>query len=165
MHCLRIGLLLANQGEHKRAVELYGLASRYPYVANSRWFEDIAGRYITVAAATLPPGVVTAAQERGRAGELSDVAGAAGRDGGVTNRHVGCGSVSNSAAALRILSMFLVKRAALQAHPALDAHTERGAAEALTRNPTYHSLICSIPRAAIDPGARSPAQADPFYTR
>ena len=41
------------------------------------------------------------------------------------------------------------KRAAFHTHSALDAHTERGAAEALTGNPAYHSLICSIPLAGI----------------
>jgi len=39
-------------------------------VANSRWFEDVAGRHIAAVAATLPPEVVTAAQERGRARDL-----------------------------------------------------------------------------------------------
>ena len=54
----------------EQAVELYALASRYPFVANSRWFEDVAGRHIAAVAATLPPDVVTAAQERGRARDL-----------------------------------------------------------------------------------------------
>ena len=62
-----IALLLADQGKVERAVELYALASRYPYVGNSRWFEDVFGRHIAVVAATLPPEVVTAAQARGRA--------------------------------------------------------------------------------------------------
>jgi tetratricopeptide (TPR) repeat protein len=65
-----VALLLADQGEVERAVALYGLASRYPLVANSRWFEDIAGKRIAAVAATLPPDVVTAAQERGRARDL-----------------------------------------------------------------------------------------------
>jgi predicted ATPase len=60
-------LLLAEQGKSERAVEVYTLASRYPYVANSRWFEDVVGKHITAAAADLPSGVVSAAQERGRA--------------------------------------------------------------------------------------------------
>jgi tetratricopeptide (TPR) repeat protein len=64
-----LALLLVDQGEVERAVELYALASRYPLVANSRWFEDIAGRHIA-AAAQLPPDVVAAAQERGRARDL-----------------------------------------------------------------------------------------------
>jgi len=65
-----VALLLADQGEVERAVELYGLASRYPFVAKSRWFEDVAGRHIAAVAATLPPEVVAAAQERGRARDL-----------------------------------------------------------------------------------------------
>jgi hypothetical protein len=40
-----------------------------------------------------------------------------------------------------------IERAALHTDTALDAHTERGAADALTGNPAYHSLICSIPLA------------------
>jgi tetratricopeptide (TPR) repeat protein len=67
-------LLLADQGELERAVELYALASCYPLVANSRWFEDVAGQYIAVVAATLPPEVVAAAQERGQARDLWEMA-------------------------------------------------------------------------------------------
>jgi tetratricopeptide (TPR) repeat protein len=59
--------LLADQGEVERAVEVYALASRYPFVANSRWFEDVAGKHVAAAAAALPPEVVAAAQKRGRA--------------------------------------------------------------------------------------------------
>ena len=62
-----VALLLADGGEMERALELYALASRYPYVANSRWFEDVAGRHITAAAEALPPDAVAAAQARGRA--------------------------------------------------------------------------------------------------
>jgi hypothetical protein len=40
-------------------------------VANSRWFEDVAGRHIAAAAAAqLPPDAVAAAQERGRVRDL-----------------------------------------------------------------------------------------------
>lgn len=63
-------LLLADQGQPERAVELYALAARYPYIANSRWFEDVAGRHISAVAAALPPEVVAGAQERGRARDL-----------------------------------------------------------------------------------------------
>ena len=63
-------LLLADEGQSERAVEVYALASRYPCVANSHWYEDIAGRHIAAVAATLPPDVVAAAQERGRARDL-----------------------------------------------------------------------------------------------
>jgi tetratricopeptide (TPR) repeat protein len=65
-----LALLLADEGQTERAVELYALASRHPLVANSRWFEDVAGRHIAAAAAALPPDVVTAAQERGRTRDL-----------------------------------------------------------------------------------------------
>jgi hypothetical protein len=65
-----MALLLADRGETERAVELYALASRYPFVANSAWFEDVAGRHIAAVAARLPPDAVVAAQERGRARDL-----------------------------------------------------------------------------------------------
>jgi tetratricopeptide (TPR) repeat protein len=71
-------LLLADGGssrsEPERAVALYALASRYPFVANSQWFEDIAGKEISAVAGTLPPDVVAAAQERGRAWDLWETA-------------------------------------------------------------------------------------------
>ena len=65
-----IALLLAGVGERERAIELYALASRYPFVANSRWFYDVFGRHIDAIAATLPPEVAEAARERGRARDL-----------------------------------------------------------------------------------------------
>jgi tetratricopeptide (TPR) repeat protein len=75
MHALpALALLLADQGEVEQAVELYALASRHPFVANSRWFEDVAGKHIAAVAATLPPDVVAAAQERGAARDLWDTA-------------------------------------------------------------------------------------------
>ncbi|MFW9998287.1 MAG: tetratricopeptide repeat protein, partial [Candidatus Odinarchaeota archaeon] len=64
--------LLVAEGEVERAVELYALASRYPFVAHSRWFEDVVGQHIAVAAEALPPEVVASAQERGRARDLWD---------------------------------------------------------------------------------------------
>jgi predicted ATPase len=63
-------LLLADEGQSERAVEIYALALRYPCVANSQWYEDIAGQHIAAVAATLPPDVVAAAQARGRARDL-----------------------------------------------------------------------------------------------
>ena len=69
-----VALFLADRGEAERAVELYALASRYPHVANSCWFEDVAAKHIAAAAATLPPDVVSAAQERGRARDLWETA-------------------------------------------------------------------------------------------
>jgi tetratricopeptide (TPR) repeat protein len=77
LHSLPAMALLLMDGSERftpdveRAVELYALASRYPFVANSRWFEDIAGREIAAAAAsTLSPQVIAAAEERGRGRDL-----------------------------------------------------------------------------------------------
>jgi predicted ATPase len=59
--------LLLEQGERERAVELYAMAcSRYPFVKESRWFEDVIGRQVAAAAADLPPAGVEAAEARGR---------------------------------------------------------------------------------------------------
>ena len=60
-------LLLADQGAVDRAVEVYACASRYEFVANSRWFEDTVGQQIRTVAASLPAEVVESARERGRA--------------------------------------------------------------------------------------------------
>jgi hypothetical protein len=69
-----VALLLVDLGQVERAIEIYALASRYGYVANSRLWEDIAGRQIAAVAATLPPDVVAAARERGRARDLCTTA-------------------------------------------------------------------------------------------
>jgi predicted ATPase/DNA-binding SARP family transcriptional activator len=65
-----IALLLAHQEEPERAVELYALASRHPYVGNSRYWEDTAGRHIATMAAALPPEAFESAKERGRTRDL-----------------------------------------------------------------------------------------------
>jgi tetratricopeptide (TPR) repeat protein len=65
-----IALLLADEGEAERAVELYALASRYPLVANSIWFEEVIGREIAAVAAQLPPQAAQAARALGRAADL-----------------------------------------------------------------------------------------------
>lgn len=65
-----LALLLIDRGEVALAAELYALASRHPYVANSHWFEDVVGKHIAAAAAALPPEVVAAAQKRGRERDL-----------------------------------------------------------------------------------------------
>ena len=69
-----VALLLVDADEAERAVELYALASCHGYVANSRWFEDVAGKEIAAVAATLPPDVAAAAQERGKARDLWETA-------------------------------------------------------------------------------------------
>jgi hypothetical protein len=65
-----IAVLLAAEEDSslkERAVELYAVASSQPFVGKSPFFEEISGKHITAAGATLPPGVVEAAQARGRA--------------------------------------------------------------------------------------------------
>lgn len=64
-----VALWFARAGQVERAVELYALCLKDPFVAHSRWHEDVCGRPIAAAAASLPPEVVQAAQERGRARE------------------------------------------------------------------------------------------------
>jgi DNA-binding SARP family transcriptional activator/predicted ATPase len=63
-------LLLADQSQAERAVELYALCCRYPLIANSRWYEDVVGWHIASAAEALPEDVVAAAKERGRTADL-----------------------------------------------------------------------------------------------
>jgi DNA-binding SARP family transcriptional activator/predicted ATPase len=69
-----MALLLAGQGEYERAVELYALASRYPLVAESQWFADVAGNALAGVAATLPAERVAILQERGRTRDLEATA-------------------------------------------------------------------------------------------
>jgi tetratricopeptide (TPR) repeat protein len=65
-----MALLLADENEGERAETLFALACRYPRVGKSQWWEDVAGKRIAAVATTLPPDVVAAAQERGRARDL-----------------------------------------------------------------------------------------------
>jgi hypothetical protein len=67
-------LLYIDQGEGERAVELAALITRFPVAAKSRWFEDVAGREIAVAAEALPTEVVSTAKEQGRARDLWETA-------------------------------------------------------------------------------------------
>jgi tetratricopeptide (TPR) repeat protein len=69
-----VARFLASTGEPERAVEVYALASRYPYVANSVWFEDVVGEQVAAATADLAPDVVAAAQARGRERDLWETA-------------------------------------------------------------------------------------------
>ena len=55
-----------SRGRIETAIELYALASCTQYVANSPWFEDVAGRHVAAAAGSLPLGVVLSAQQRGQ---------------------------------------------------------------------------------------------------
>jgi tetratricopeptide (TPR) repeat protein len=62
-----LALWLARAGQVERGVALYALAAGYPFVAHSRWYEDVVGKPIAAAAATLPPDTVAAVRERGQA--------------------------------------------------------------------------------------------------
>jgi hypothetical protein len=74
-----IALQLADQRKQESAVETYALASRFPFIANSRWFEAVAGRHIAAIARALPPEVVASAQAQGQARGLWATAGDVGQ--------------------------------------------------------------------------------------
>jgi tetratricopeptide (TPR) repeat protein len=61
-----IALLLATRGDKVRAIEMWSLANSFPFIANSPWFEDVAGREIESQAASLLPDEAAAAVTRGR---------------------------------------------------------------------------------------------------
>jgi tetratricopeptide (TPR) repeat protein len=67
-------LLALDSGEIEQAIELYALASRYPLVANNRWFDDLVGNQIAAAAVTLPAPILQAAQQRGQSLDLWETA-------------------------------------------------------------------------------------------
>lgn len=67
-------LLLVDRGDVERALEIYALAERYPFVEKSRWFEDIAGREVNAAAESLQAAGIAVAQERGRGRDLWETA-------------------------------------------------------------------------------------------
>ena len=61
-----VALYLLKQGQMLLALELYTLACQYAYVANSRWFEEIAGRHVQAAKAGLPADLVAERDHRGK---------------------------------------------------------------------------------------------------
>jgi predicted ATPase/DNA-binding SARP family transcriptional activator len=69
-----MALLLLDAGETERAVELYAAAHQSQYIANSVWFETIAGQEIGQASAGLAPALAEAAKARGRALDLLSTA-------------------------------------------------------------------------------------------
>ena len=60
-------MLLAAQERLAEAATIHGLIQRYPYLTNSRWYATVALDRLTELLAPLPPDVMTAAEERGRA--------------------------------------------------------------------------------------------------
>lgn len=65
-----LALYLARRGEVERATTVWALAQCYPFVANSKWYEDVVGHELEALASSLPPHVAEAARERGRALDL-----------------------------------------------------------------------------------------------
>jgi hypothetical protein len=65
-----IALLLADQGEGERAVEVYALISDMGFIANSQLRWDLAGARLADVAAALPPEAAAAARARGKAADL-----------------------------------------------------------------------------------------------
>lgn len=65
-----MSLLLADQGEIERAVELYAHLADLPMVATSQSRWDLVGKQIVACAALLPPAVAAAARKRGKAGDV-----------------------------------------------------------------------------------------------
>lgn len=61
-----VALLHIESRDIEKAVELWTLASQNPHIANSQWFEDVVGTYISTAAKELSPAALMAAQARGR---------------------------------------------------------------------------------------------------
>jgi predicted ATPase len=69
-------LLILDQGETARAIEIYTLLLTYGHVAHSRWFEDVVGQHIAAAVSTasLPPEAIAAARKRGQGRDLQATA-------------------------------------------------------------------------------------------
>jgi predicted ATPase/DNA-binding XRE family transcriptional regulator len=75
-----IALILAEQGHNERAVELYSLAWRYPFLANAQGFIDSFGQRLDKVVATLSPALAAAAQGRGRTLDLWETAAVLGAE-------------------------------------------------------------------------------------
>jgi predicted ATPase len=63
-----LALLAAKEGNAERAVELWALVSRVSVLTTSHFYQDLYRQHIAPAAAASPSGVVSVAEERGRAG-------------------------------------------------------------------------------------------------
>jgi DNA-binding SARP family transcriptional activator/predicted ATPase len=75
IRCIPLAALFAiTQGRPEQAVELYSLALCAPHIANSPWYEEVAGRHVRAAAQMLPNQAISAAEERGRARDLWETA-------------------------------------------------------------------------------------------
>lgn len=65
-----MALLLVDDGEVERAVELYAAAQQSNYIANSRWFKDVVGQRVEQAKPALPSRSATVAEEQGAKRDL-----------------------------------------------------------------------------------------------
>ncbi len=63
-------VMLSRAGEVEKAIEVQAMMLRIPAISGSQWYEDTCWRYITRAAADLPPEVIQARRERGRQRDL-----------------------------------------------------------------------------------------------
>ncbi len=61
-----LALLLADDGEAERALEIHALLLEHPYTANAHWLSEIITPVMTTAAAALSAEQRSAAEERGR---------------------------------------------------------------------------------------------------
>jgi tetratricopeptide (TPR) repeat protein len=60
----------AKQGDAERAIDLYSLASGYPFVGNSRWFADAFGQHIEATSTNLPAARVKEVRLKGKNRDL-----------------------------------------------------------------------------------------------
>jgi predicted ATPase len=67
-----VAFLLAEGGDLERATEIYALASRYPWISKSQWFQDVIGGPLATLTASLSSEVIAAAQQRGRERDLDN---------------------------------------------------------------------------------------------
>jgi tetratricopeptide (TPR) repeat protein len=65
-----LALLEAAQGKQEQAIKVYEIALQFPYIANSKWFEEAAGKQISALKARLPVDQVDGPVERGSSLEM-----------------------------------------------------------------------------------------------
>jgi predicted ATPase/transcriptional regulator with XRE-family HTH domain len=83
-----LALYEADRGNTIRAIELYELALKHPYVSESNWFDDIAGKRIKSLEAKISLEAAEAARIRGKSLELWDVVtGIADKTGNTIESH------------------------------------------------------------------------------
>ena len=70
-----VTLLLVDENQIERAVEIYSHAESHPVVGCSRWWRDAVGHEIAQAGSSLSSSVLGAAKARGRSLDLRETAG------------------------------------------------------------------------------------------